>query len=212
MIWRVLVSLFFGFMFVLIDSMMNFDRYSADARIEGIELTRSTYARGVPHHIKSILSREHNDTSIRLDWVSIECNHVLVMKLNKLKRRGFPDNIDFVLPENSLKIFSFDHFRRLALHYQANNEDFQSLSDQQIFEFNRLQTRLNRIHQVSYYNPAWETSIQWFYITDVQLREIIGESFVSEVGFFLRGQEFRFALDPHVASDLREFIRNVNCK
>lgn len=212
MIWRIFMSLFVGFLLVLIDWRMNFDRYSATGRIEGSELTRSKYSVGVPHHIKSILSHEYNDTAIRLDWLSIECHHILVMRLNKLKRGGFPDSIDLIFPENSLKIFSFDYFRRLALHYQANKEDFQSLADQEKFEFNRLQMRLSHIHQLSYYNPAWETSFQWFYITESQLRKIIGESFVPTVGFNLRGQKFKFALDPQIASDLRAFIANVKCK
>lgn len=212
MIWRILISLFVGFVLVLIDWTMDFDRYTAVGRIEGSELTRSQYAVGVPHHIKSILSYEHNDIAIRLDWLSIECHHILVMRLNKLKRRGFPDHINFILLEKSLKIFSFDYFRRLALHYQANKEDFQSLDDQQKFEFNRLQMRLNHVHQISYYNPAWETAFQWFYITENQLRKIIGESVVLTIGFDVRGQKIEIPLDPKMASDLREFIANAKCK
>ena len=212
MIDRAVISLLIGVAFVLMVPLFDFDRYSDDARIEGVGLTRSKYATGIRHHIKSIVSDEYKGTFVRLDWLSIECHHVLVMHLNKLKRSGFPDRVSLIKPESSVEIFSFDHFRQVALHYQTNNEDFQRLSDQQKFEFNRLQTRLNHVHHISYYNPAWVTSNQWFYIEGNQLEKIFNEYDLSEIRFDFRGEQFGFGLDSQAAVDLRKFVSNVKCK
>lgn len=160
---RLVYSLIIGIFLLILD--LSFSSWTR--QFESVNVFETNLSKFVPrykHRVTSFLKESVDDLDVKLYGLTIDCDKLLILRMNKLRSVKEPDRLDFVFGNKKVSMFSFEHFRQEAVKYNEDPLAFDRLGAVEKFEFHYLQTRLNRIQGVSYYNRRRAGIHQWFYI------------------------------------------------